>query len=413
MNFPHTPKQPARLDEEGRIILPGDLASLAGLEAGGEAAVFASPEGILLRPPVGQLRKIYIEPTSCCNLACRTCIRNAWDEPIGFMSVETFERIVEDLATRKPAPSVFFGGFGEPLTHPHIANMVKQAARYAARVELITNGLLLDESCAVQLIEAGLTTLWVSLDGASPETYADVRLSESLQRVLHNMSRYRDLFRQKRGGDADMGVVFVAMKRNIDELPKLLALSTRVGIARYLVTNVLPYTRDMCEEVLYHRSIDRINWQPSSWHPRLDMPEIDLTPVTREALFQAWSMRPGSLFKKTYQCPFISQRATAIAWDGSLSPCLALLHSHQSYLFELERMTKRCVYGNLNEVPLSDLWQAAAYRAFREKVEQFDFSPCVYCASCEMAERNQEDCFGNTFPVCGGCLWAQGIVQCP
>lgn len=32
---------------------------------------------------------------------------------------------------------------------------------------------------------------------------------------------------------------------------------------------------------------------------------------------------------------------------------------------------------------------------------------------CEMSEANEEDCLGNTFPACGGCLWAQGIIQCP
>ncbi len=26
---------------------------------------------------------------------------------------------------------------------------------------------------------------------------------------------------------------------------------------------------------------------------------------------------------------------------------------------------------------------------------------------------NEEDCFGNTFPTCGGCLWAQGVIRCP
>ncbi|OGN93594.1 MAG: hypothetical protein A2Y88_12875 [Chloroflexi bacterium RBG_13_48_10] len=26
---------------------------------------------------------------------------------------------------------------------------------------------------------------------------------------------------------------------------------------------------------------------------------------------------------------------------------------------------------------------------------------------------NLEDCFGNSAPACGGCLWAQGLIQCP
>jgi MoaA/NifB/PqqE/SkfB family radical SAM enzyme len=413
MNPPYQPPVTLFLDSDGRLSLPDDLARDYGIQAGGEVSIRITPEGALLRPPLSQLRKVYIEPTSRCNLACRTCIRNAWDEPMGYMSPETFQHILDALAGRNPRPSVFFGGFGEPLMHPGIAEMVQKASQVSSRVELITNGLLLSEKLSAQLIEAGLNTLWVSLDGASPESYADVRLSESLKSVLQNISRYRELSRQRYGSEPEIGAVFVAMKRNINELPALLNLSTRIGITRYMVTNVLPYTPEMCEEVLYHRSIERINWQPTSWHPKIDLPEIDINQVTREALFRAWTTRPGSFFKKPYHCPFVEQRSTTVGWEGSVSPCLALLHSHESYLFEIKRSVTNYRLGNVNETALTDIWQSDEYKAFRNKVEQFDFAPCTYCASCEMAEANQEDCFGNTFPACGGCLWAQGVIQCP
>jgi hypothetical protein len=51
--------------------------------------------------------------------------------------------------------------------------------------------------------------------------------------------------------------------------------------------------------------------------------------------------------------------------------------------------------------------------ALRQRLEAFDFSTCTACNSCEMAGGNQEDCFGNSLPACGGCLWAQGFIQCP
>jgi cholesterol oxidase len=38
---------------------------------------------------------------------------------------------------------------------------------------------------------------------------------------------------------------------------------------------------------------------------------------------------------------------------------------------------------------------------------------CTFCGGCDMSESNVEDCFGNEFPTCGGCLWSQGVVQCP
>lgn len=413
MNQPIKAPQPVKLDADQRLVLPPEIVQDFGLEPGSEVILRVTPEGILLRPPLSQLRKIYIEPTSHCNFSCRTCIRNAWDEGRGAMSAETFKRILEAVKAFKPGPVIFFGGFGEPLTHTNILEMVAEAARAASRVELITNGVLLDEKRAHGLIEAGLGTLWVSLDGASPESFAEVRQIEAFSEILDNIRRYRELYRQMRGGTADVGAVFVAMKSNIHELPKLLELSSRVGISRYMVTNVLPYTPDMCSEVLYRQAIERVAWQASPWHPHVDMPEIDLTATTHEALFQAWASRPGIMFKRHDRCPFIEQRSTAIRWDGYVSPCLALLHSHENYLFEKKRTVTGWQIGNIDDTPLAELWNQAEYRQFRERVEQFDFSPCTYCASCEMSEANQEDCFGNVFPACGGCLWAQGVVQCP
>jgi hypothetical protein len=46
-------------------------------------------------------------------------------------------------------------------------------------------------------------------------------------------------------------------------------MSSKVGISRYMVTNVLPYTPEMCDEVLYHRAIERVAWQASPWHPHV------------------------------------------------------------------------------------------------------------------------------------------------
>jgi len=112
-------------------------------------------------------------------------------------------------------------------------------------------------------------------------------------------------------------------------------------------------------------------------------------------------------------CPFIEGGSTAIRWDGSVSPCLPLLHSSTSYLHGMERFSRHFAVGNVNERHLSELWNAPEYVEFREKVQSFDFSPCSICDGCILSETNEEDCYGNSFPTCGGCLWAQGVIQCP
>ncbi len=117
--------------------------------------------------------------------------------------------------------------------------------------------------------------------------------------------------------------------------------------------------------------------------------------------------------KSNDSCPFIAKGSASIRWDGALSPCLSLLHSHVSFLDDRQRQVKAYSIGNILERDLSSLWDDPHYVSLRRNLQEFDFSPCVICNSCEMADNNMEDCFGNTTPTCGGCLWAQGLIQCP
>jgi MoaA/NifB/PqqE/SkfB family radical SAM enzyme len=420
------PELSSYVDGEGRLVLPPEVASRHGLNAGVRVLIDEAGNDLRLRKPVTHLAKVYIEPTNRCNLECRTCIRNAWNEPLGQMSKETFSRIIEGLKAFSSSPTVFFGGFGEPLAHPDIADMVTQAKNLGGSVELITNGTLLTKDLTKQLIDAGLDMLWVSLDGAKPESYADVRLGAALPEVISNLKNFRDAcpldedfleFFFPYPTKPKIGIVFVAMKRNIADLPSVVQLGSRSGAMEFLITNLLPYTPDMCDEVLYRRSMSDGFFTPSAF--RLQLPKIDVDTLTREALY--WVTRSGhsiwlagrSVEEITNRCPFIEKGAAAISWEGNVSPCLPLLHSHRSYVDDRERFSKRYPVGNVIERDLNELWNLPEYLAFRKRVQEFEFSPCVSCGGCDLFEKNEEDCFGNTFPTCGGCLWAQGIIQCP
>jgi MoaA/NifB/PqqE/SkfB family radical SAM enzyme len=408
----------ADVDEEGRLVLPKDLVSQYGLKPGAQVLIDEKATGLHVHTPVGHLKKVYIEPTNGCNLRCVTCVRNVWDEPLGLMESRTFARIIEGLKDFSPPPLVFFGGFGEPLSHPDIIDMVRQVKAIGSRVELITNGTLLTPDTSKGLISAGLDMLWISLDGASPESYADVRLGATLPEVLANMMTFRhacrgDLFFP----EPSIGIVFVAMKRNIADLSSILGIANRFQATRLLVTNVLPYTAEMYHEILYLRALNDIVYAPSPY--RFSLPKIDVDSVTYDSLYHAlrnWrsvNFAGGDLCESTNRCPFIESGATAISWEGNISPCLPLLHTHVTYLFDTERSLKRHIVGNVNERSLYDLWHTPDYVAFRERVQEFDFSPCTSCGGCELFESNEEDCFGNTFPTCGACLWGQGVIQCP
>src|SRR5512145_1303677 len=185
------------VDEQGRLVVPREIAAQYGLLPGAKMRMEAHGHGFKLHRPVKQLTKVYLEPTVACNLDCITCFRNAWDQPIGKMSDETFAQILAGLKAMNPIPNVYFGGIGEPLFHPRTIEWIRQIKALGVKVELITNGTILVEKKARELVESGLDILWVSLDGATPESYADVRLGAELPHVAENVRRFAKM---RKGG---------------------------------------------------------------------------------------------------------------------------------------------------------------------------------------------------------------------
>jgi len=407
------------VDAEGRLVLPREAAERLGLVPGATLHVELDGHTLLARQTIHRLSRVYVEPTTACNLACRTCVRNVWDEPMGQMSGDTFARIMDGIEALQVPPAVFFGGFGEPLFHPAIVEMVRAAKARGAFVELITNGTLLDDERARQMIAAGLDRLWVSLDGATPESYTDVRLGAALPTVIENVERFRSLRPTALLPSPEIGIVFVAMARNVHDLPDVLRLARRLGATRFMVSNVLPHTPEMRGEVLYAHAMSNDTYFPSPRQPELYMPKMDAARLADPALYEAicgnWNLNfTGTHSQLTSdRCPFIEAGATAVGWDGGVSPCLPLLHSNHNYLNGLDRHAQRYTVGSIHERGLLDLWAEPEYVAFRARVQAFDFAPCTICDGCVLSETNEEDCYGNGFPTCGGCLWAQGFVQCP
>jgi len=414
------------IDESGRLILPPELAKWFGLNPGAKIRLAKNGDTVLLRRPVTQIGKIYIEVTNRCNLDCVTCIRQSWEEPLGEMSSATFRRILESLRSLSPPPDVFFGGLGEPLGHPGIADMISEIKALGSSVELITNGTLLNKSLSQKLIDAGLDKLWVSLDGATPESYKDVRLGAALPEVLQNLTEFRQVRWSKHRPihfdlllKPQLGIVFVAMKRNIADLPSVFSLANRLGALHYLVTNVLPYTPEMQDEILYAHAINDAVYTSAPLLRNLNFPKMDINPTTREAIYQTMhgdhslSIAGGSLAESNNRCPFIEKGAAAIRWDGELSPCLALLHNHTIYFHRYERTIKRHSFGSVMNRSIQRIWNTPEYLTLRYRLREFSFSPCILCGGCDYFESNQEDCIGSPVPTCGGCLWAQGIIQCP
>lgn len=368
-----------------------------------------------------QLTKLYIEPTTACNLDCAMCVRRAWDEPVGQMHTVTFAHLMAQLADFPSPPTVHLSGYGEPMSHADFPELVRLAKATGAEVEMTTNGMLLDEENARMLVELGVDRVNVSIDSVSPEQFGEIRVDGSLPDVIANVERLHRLVLRYGGrrGKPHIGLAFVIMRSNVADLPKLPLLANRLHARWIQVSNVVPHSPEMEEEILYAHALRAPAYRASPWSPALNLPKLDYNTATLEPVREAYnstasiSLLGQSLSSLGDNCRFAREGYAAIRWDGEVSPCLSLLHDHPEYILGRRKQITHHSFGNIHNTPLAEIWQTPDYIDFRNQLCAFDFSPCTTCGGCERFPANFEDCSGNGFPTCGGCLWAQGFVQCP
>jgi MoaA/NifB/PqqE/SkfB family radical SAM enzyme len=367
------------------------------------------------------LNKLYVEITTACNLDCPMCVRRAWDEPVTDMPLATFGELMEQVQQLPLLPALHLSGYGEPMSHPDFLEMVRLAKAAGTRVEVTTNGMLLDADMAAALVELDLDRLVVSIDGVTPESYGEVRTNGDFQQVVENLRHLRrlKLRRVGRHGNPQVGIAFVAMKRNATDLSELPRLATRVGAWDVQVSNLVPHTPAMEREILYKRSLTACAFRASHWVADVSLPKFDLDSHTSEPLRQVFastaslSLLDASLSGRNDYCRFAQEGYAAVRWDGQVSPCLPLLHDHPVYLRGRRKDVTHYALGDVNVQSLRSVWESPEFISFRARQREFPFSPCTTCGGCERFAGNLIDCSENIFPTCGGCLWAQGFVQCP
>ena len=328
-----------RVGKNGALILPpGLLRKLSA--AGNDRLEIVENRGFIeVRPSLHTLSRVYIEPTSRCNLICATCIRNTWTEPLGDMERATFDRLVGQLKAFKRLESVMFGGFGEPTAHPDILGMIGKVKALGVRVELTTNGTTLEGPFLAGLFENRLDKLWVSFDGAEGPTFDSLRKGAEFDRVVKNLRNLQRMNARRRHHKIKIGIAFVVMRKNVSDLKAMDELARKVGADRILVSNVLPYSAEMEKEMLCLLTLSTDTFTFAPGKVEMSLPRLDVSPVTREAIFrllqgyQNLTLMGNRIYAPSEQCRFIQDRTTFIRWDGRVSPCMGLLHSYKTYLY--------------------------------------------------------------------------------
>jgi len=112
--------------------------------------------------------------THRCQCRCQHCsaadfMRSARPE----VPPERMLRLIEEVQDLGVVTIIFVGG--EPLLHPRIYDYIKHVDHGESRPMIFTNGLLLTQERVQKLVDAGLYSLFVSIDSPDPEQHDRLR----------------------------------------------------------------------------------------------------------------------------------------------------------------------------------------------------------------------------------------------
>lgn len=129
--------------------------------------------------------KLDLNVTNRCNLPCPHCCFKAGRKEMPEMPFAELKKLMTEFRLQGGLRIDITGG--EPLMRDDIFQIIECAKELGIRVELVTNGTLLDDQIILNLCKAGLDEIAVSIDGATWESNKIIRgYSEQTYQSLCN-----------------------------------------------------------------------------------------------------------------------------------------------------------------------------------------------------------------------------------
>lgn len=276
------------------------------------------------------LRQLFWECTLRCNLSCRHCgsdCRKISATPD--MPLEHFLTVLDDVATMTSPGRVLVNTVGgEPLVRPDIVECGKAITDRGFLWGTVTNGVLLDETMLGRLLDAGLCTMAVSLDGMETE---------------HNWLRGNSF-------DATMNavnllvctpnllwdVITCVSQRNFSTLPQFKQFLIDAGVRKWRIFTIFPQGRAKLNPELFLSSEQYVELMDFIVETR-KQGMIDLS-YSCEGFLGDYE---GEVRSHFYRCDAGTMTASVLA-NGDISGCMSI-RAHYAQ-------------GNIYHDRFSDVW---------------------------------------------------------
>jgi MoaA/NifB/PqqE/SkfB family radical SAM enzyme len=290
-------------------------------------------------------QSIQIECTTRCNLKCTMCEISYWTETGGDLQAANLRKMIEHLPKLK---RVDLTGIGEALMNRSffaVLNLLKSRGVY---VTLNDNFTLMTEQVSRRIVELGVDQMFLSLDGATKETYEQIRVGANFDKVIANARRLIRIKREMGNKRPELKINTVVCATNYHELPAIVELAHDLGVGMVQFVNVIVFenTASLNTSVLHD----------------------EVQAKFQEALARARQLGvlvKIELFEKSpvQQCAFPWKR-NFVTYDGFVHPCC-----YTTQTGDRAAQNQRS-FGNLVAHPYQEIWSKQTYSSFRDKMAE-------------------------------------------
>jgi MoaA/NifB/PqqE/SkfB family radical SAM enzyme len=282
-------------------------------------------------------RSVAIDPLARCNLRCPLCPTGRGHNTSagkGILSLSLYCKILDQLPKLR---TLRLFNWGEPLIHPQIDEMIAIAARRGIRVHAHSHlSLKKDDAFFERLIDAGLAALWVSIDGASEDTYARYRVGGDFGLAFANLERLARIKRQLASKTPRIVWKFIVHRHNAHEVETARRMAREIGV-EFATAPI-----SLADDLVDYRIGESIEQRRSEWLPD--------DPAARAPVYR---MERAAAHKPIYEgrCTHLFE-GPVISPAGDVMPCSYATHPGNAF-------------GNLEHSPFAEIWGNAAYRYSR------------------------------------------------
>jgi len=272
-----------------------------------------------------------IELTNYCNFNCLFCGQQTMKRHKGFISRETFKKIVDECAEHNTPVRLI--RWGEPLLHPEIIDFCQYIKDKGLPLHITTNGSLLTEDKMKAFIDMELDSIIFSFQGVNKEGYEQMR-GEHYDQLVENIHKFMEM-----KGD----------KKPYVHITSTMTTESPMEIRRF------KDKWEVDEVTVGKTNLERLN--PSQIRKLDNIGKI-------EELIKGQSIE-----KKHRPCTEVFQKLS-VDWDGKVSACCADWDNFMTV-------------GDINKTTLEDIWHNSEdekiYRKLLKKMKHNSLTMCSCC----------------------------------